>query len=251
MGRNLQSLIAASPARFTPRALWVADASSMLGQPSMIDGQVYRAVDSSVERAQVCVDFSVPQAMVRLIDHCIERGIPLVSGTTGLSATQQTRLRQAAERIPVIWAANFSVGICVLERLVAQAARALGTAWDAEIVDLHHRYKKDAPSGTALALGRQIAAARGQIAAQVECLARAGADAPRIGSEIGHSAVRGGDVVGEHSVFLFGDGERLELTHRANDRGIFASGALHAAEWLSGRAPGWYSLADCLGLAEV
>jgi 4-hydroxy-tetrahydrodipicolinate reductase len=172
----------------------------------------------------VAIDFSLPQAFDRILGLCLQRGVALVTGTTGLDAGQREALVRAAAGIPVLWAANFSLGVAVLTELVERAAAAL-PGWDCDIVEAHHARKLDAPSGTALTLG----AAAGT----------AGAD-PR------YASLRAGDIVGEHTVQFTGPGERLELVHRAGNRDIFARGALHAAARLAGLEPGHYRLRDLL-----
>jgi len=172
----------------------------------------------------VAIDFSLPEGFDPVLALCAGRGAALVSGTTGLSDTQREALAAAAARIPVLWASNFSLGVAVLADLVARAARALA-GWDCDIVEAHHTRKLDAPSGTALSLGAVAQAS--------------GAD-PR------YTSLRAGDIVGEHTVQFTGEGERIELIHRAGNRDIFARGALHAARWLAGRAPGQYALHDLL-----
>jgi 4-hydroxy-tetrahydrodipicolinate reductase len=193
----------------------------------------------------VLIDFSFAGAFDEALALALARRIAFVSGTTGLSEPQHAALGDASKTIPVLWSANFSIGVAVLDRLVREAARAL-SEWDCEIAEAHHRHKKDAPSGTALALGRAVADARGvdfERVAQRERPARGARDA----STIGFASVRAGDLVGEHTVLLAGEGERIELTHRATDRTIFARGALRAAVWIAGRPPGWYTLADVIG----
>lgn len=175
-----------------------------------------------------------------------ENGLAFVSGSTGLDATRQAALRDAANTLPVLWTSNFSLGAAVLARLVGEAARALA-GFDCEIVETHHRHKRDAPSGTALALGHAVASARGGTLDVTAVYDRHGVDAPRAPGSIGFAVVRGGDVVGEHAVRLLGDGESLELSHRATDRAIFARGALAAAVWLAGRAPRLYAMDDVIG----
>jgi 4-hydroxy-tetrahydrodipicolinate reductase len=172
----------------------------------------------------VAIDFSQPRGLEAVLALCVRRGAGLVSGTTGLSDDQKRLLTQAAERIALVWSSNFSLGVAVLNRLVVQAARSL-PGWDCDIIEMHHTRKQDAPSGTALSLG---------IAAE-----HAGAK-PR------YVSIRAGDIVGEHTVQFAGQGERIELIHRATDRDIFARGALHAAARLAGRGPGTYSLGDLI-----
>jgi 4-hydroxy-tetrahydrodipicolinate reductase len=172
----------------------------------------------------VAIDFSLPDGFHTILGLCGERGAALVSGTTGLEAAQRDELQLASAGIPVLWAANFSLGVAVLSDLVERAAKAL-PGWDCDIVESHHVHKKDAPSGTALALG---------------AAAELGGASPR------YASLRAGDIVGEHFVQLTGLGERIELNHRATDRDIFARGALHAATRLPGRPPGLYRLGDLL-----
>ncbi len=196
--------------------------------------------------ADVLVDFSGQSGFDAALKLALSRGIAFVSGSTGLDPSQIQALDQAAKRIPLLWAANFSVGVTVLEHLVGEAARLLPD-WDCEIIESHHRHKVDAPSGTALMLGRRADEARG-IEDSTPVLERNG---PREAGSIGYSVSRGGDIVGEHEVRLAGIGERVELVHRANNRDIFAHGALRAACWLAGKAPGRYTMANMLGLNQI
>ncbi|HET9032773.1 MAG TPA: 4-hydroxy-tetrahydrodipicolinate reductase [Dokdonella sp.] len=193
--------------------------------------------------ADVLIDFSASSGFDAALELALTRNIAFVSGSTGLDPSQIEALDQAARRIPLMWAANFSVGVAVLEHLVGEAARLLPD-WDCEIIESHHRHKLDAPSGTALTLGRRAGEARGVDAPDPD-LDRNGR---RDVGTIGYSVSRGGDIVGEHEVRLAGFGERVELIHRATDRAIFAKGALTAACWLSRQVPGRYSMADMLGL---
>ena len=203
----------------------VAAVSRKVGQ-RVVDGvpQFAAAELHGVPAFDVAVDFSLPEGFDAILALCLQRGLPLVSGTTGLEPGQREALDAAAARIPVLWASNFSLGVAVLHDLVQRAARAL-PGWDCDIVEVHHARKVDAPSGTALTLG----AATEQ-----------GGAAPR------YASLRAGDVVGEHTVQFTGHGERVELVHRATSRDVFARGALHAARRLRGRAPGRYRLADLL-----
>ena len=169
-----------------------------------------------------------------------------MSGTTGLSAADFAVLEEAAARIPLLHAPNMSVGIQLLLRLVEETARALGPGFDVEITEVHHRHKKDAPSGTALRLAETVAGALGRDLAKDGRYGREGQVGARTAEEIGVLALRGGDVVGEHTVHFFGEGERIELTHRASNRGAFATGALRAARWIVGKAPGVYVMQDVL-----
>jgi len=202
-------------------------------------------LDDDVQ-ASVVVDFSLAGAFDDALAMARRHGLAFVSGTTGLSPAQHAAMDEAAATIPVLWSANFSLGVAVLARLVGQAGRLLAD-WDCEISEAHHRAKRDAPSGTALALGRAIASARGVAFDDVARFSREGIDAPaRARAEIGFAVTRAGDIVGEHSVLFATDGERLDLAHRATDRAIFARGALAAARWLTVQPPRRYTLDDLL-----
>jgi 4-hydroxy-tetrahydrodipicolinate reductase len=202
---------------------------------------------TALEGAEVVVDFTLPGALETLLEACRSRGIPLVTGTTGLAEGEQAALVEAAVDIPVLQAANMSVGVTVLLDLAERATAALGRGFDAEIIEVHHRHKLDAPSGTALAIGAAVAGVRGPDV-PIEA-GRGPGSGRRAPGAIGYSSVRGGDVVGEHTLMLAGAGERIELTHRAADRAAFADGALRAALWLRGRPPGLYGMKHVLGLA--
>jgi 4-hydroxy-tetrahydrodipicolinate reductase len=196
-------------------------------------------------KLDVVIDFSTPAGFDAALAHCRGHHVALVSGTTGLDAKQRAALDSAAREISVLHAANFSLGVAVLTRALRSAAAAL-PGWDLEIVEAHHARKVDAPSGTALALGRAAAAARGQDFDAVAVRARDGQVGSRRQGAIGFASIRAGDIVGEHSALLATAGERLELSHRATDRAIFARGALAAAAWLAGQPAGAYSLDDMI-----
>lgn len=193
----------------------------------------------------VLVDFSGAQAFDAALALALERRAAFVSGTTGLSDAQRGALEHAATRIPVLWASNFSLGVALLMRLARSAAQALPD-WDCEIVEMHHRRKLDAPSGTALSLGEAVAAGRGVALGDCAVHGRSGRTGERVQGQIGFHALRGGDVVGEHTLVFAGPGERLELAHRATDRDVFARGAVVAARWIAGRDPGAYALDEIL-----
>jgi 4-hydroxy-tetrahydrodipicolinate reductase len=194
------------------------------------------------------VDFSFHAAVPANAQLAAGRGAALVVGTTGLTAEEQAALRAAAARIPVVVSPNMSLGVNLLFALVERAARTLGPDYDIEIVEMHHRLKRDAPSGTALGLAERAAAGRGIALSSMVCHGRSGHPGERPRDQIGIHAVRGGDVVGDHTVHFATDGERIELTHRATGRHAFARGALRAAAWAHGRAPGCYTMQDVLGL---
>jgi len=198
--------------------------------------------------ADVAVDFSAAPSALEMIDWCAKRGVAVVVGTTGLGDEGAKRLEAAAKRVPCLMAPNMSVGVNVLLRVVADVARALGDAYDVEIVEAHHRFKKDAPSGTALALGESVAAALGRKLKEVAVHGREGMVGERTVGEIGFHAVRCGDVVGEHAVVFGGLGERVEVRHVAASRDTFVRGALRAAKFLVGKRPGRYTMADVLRL---
>jgi len=176
--------------------------------------------------AEVVIDFSTASAVPALLGTAAQQKVAVVSGTTGLGAPAESALERAAQIVPVLWAPNTSLGVHVLAELVEQAVRKLGSRFDVEIVEIHHKRKIDAPSGTALRLAAAARAGRAELS---EVRARDGNVGPRSGAELGVLAVRGGDVIGDHTVFLLGTGERLELTHRASSRELFAEGALAAA----------------------
>lgn len=203
-----------------------------------------------IREAEVVIDFSAPELLHRLLEMHGEAlaGKALVVGTTGLGAEEARALARASERTAVLQAANFSVGVNLLVALAERAAAVLGDDYDVEIVEAHHRRKADAPSGTALALGEAVAAGRGVDLASVRVDGRSGRPGERPRGEVGFHAVRGGDIVGEHRVMLIGERERVELGHFAQDRALFAEGALRAAKWMAGKPAGTYTMRDVLGL---
>jgi len=246
-GRMGQGVLRALAGRDDVRvaAALVRGRAAVEGQAVVGDGMPagihYRSVLPDHASVSVLVDFSGAAGFDGALTLALERGCAFVSGSTGLSSTQFAALDRAAESIPTLWSANFSLGVALLSRLVAAAAKALPD-WDCEIVEAHHECKRDAPSGTALALGREVAAARGQVFDDVARFAYA--DEPRRNGDIGFAVVRAADIVGEHAVLLATAGERIEIAHRAVDRMIFARGAVAAAGWIAGRPPGRYALAD-------
>lgn len=197
--------------------------------------------------ADVLIDFTTADAAPDLIREAASRGMAVVSGTTGLSDEQEAVVREAAKSVPIVRSGNFSVGINMLLSLVEQAARSLD-GFDIEITETHHRRKIDAPSGTALMLGEAAARGIGSTLHDRGVFGRAGKAGPRKDGEIGISAVRGGGVYGDHTVSFFSENEMIGISHRAMDRGLFAQGALTAAKWVEGKAPGIYSMRDVLGL---
>lgn len=205
-------------------------------------------VRQAVAPAQVAIDFTLPAATRENVAACVAARVPLVIGTTGHDAATLTAIREASREIPIVHAANMSLGVNLLLKLVELTAGTLKQDYDIEIFEAHHRNKKDAPSGTALALGHAAAQGRGGKLDDLAVYARHGETGVRRPGTIGFSVVRGGDIVGEHVVSFVAMGERIELTHRAHDRVGFARGALAAARWLVAREPGLYDMQDVLGL---
>ncbi len=254
MGRRIVAL-AEEGAGTTVAAAIEAAGSPLLGR-DVGDlagiGPIGVAVSADYEAAAasgvVALDFTAAEAAVEHARTAARTNTAIVIGTTGFSAAQRREIEQLAARTPILLAANMSVGVNVLLGLVREAVRRLGPAFDIEIVEIHHNKKKDAPSGTALALAAAAAGAAGVDPAQDLTLARQGLTGERRPGEIGVLAVRGGDNVGEHSVMLLGTGERLELVHRASSRDCLAAGAVRAGLWLADKGPGLYSMEDVLGL---
>ena len=218
-----------------------------LGVPVLDDLEA--ALSAAPEPADVVIDFSNPSATASHLATCAARGVAVLVGTTGLDAGVDPAAAAAAQRVPVLIAPNTSIGVTLLIELVRAAARALPAAYDIEIVESHHRAKRDAPSGTALALGRAAAEGRG---ASLEALRLPDVrDGLRVEGGIGFAVLRGGDIVGEHELRFVGTGEAITLGHRATDRAIFARGALQAARWLVGRPAGRYEMLDVIGLKTI
>ncbi len=205
-------------------------------------------VAAALAGSDVLVDFTRPEGTVAHARACRAARRALVIGTTGLAPAQLEEIRAAAAEIPIVMAPNMSVGVNVSLKLVELATRALGPDYDVEVFEIHHKLKVDAPSGTALKLGEVAARARGTTLDKDGVFARHGVTGERRGGSIGFSVARGGDIVGDHTVFFAGPGERVEITHRSSSRGTYAQGAMRAAKFLSGKAPGLYDMQDVLGL---
>jgi 4-hydroxy-tetrahydrodipicolinate reductase len=237
-GRMGQSLVRAvrEGSHFRLTGGVASAASSRLGQDAALEGEACGVVitadcEAALQNSSVAVDFSVGDGLGAHARACARAGVPILIGATGFGDATRDELQSVAQEVPVLIAPNTSVGIAVLRKLVALAASSLGSGYEVEISEAHHRLKRDAPSGTALSLGEAVAGARGQLLRDIE-----------------FSVVRVGDIVGEHTVTFSAAGERLEFTHRATDRLIFARGALRAAAWLIGRPAGLYGMWDVLGL---
>jgi 4-hydroxy-tetrahydrodipicolinate reductase len=203
---------------------------------------------AALANADAVIDFTVPAATVEHAKAAAEKGVAMVIGTTGLDPQQTAAVHEAAKKIPILWAANMSIGINVLLSLVEKTASMLDPAYDIEVLEMHHRHKIDAPSGTALALGRAAAAGRQVKLEEVWRKSRDGHTGARPAGEIGFATLRGGEEVGVHTVMFAAAGERLELSHRAFSRETYASGAVRGALWLEGKTPGLYGMKDVLGL---
>jgi 4-hydroxy-tetrahydrodipicolinate reductase len=203
---------------------------------------------AAIGAADALIDFTVPAATVAHAKVAVEKGAAMVIGTTGLDPQQTAAIHEAARKIPILWAANMSIGVNVLLALVEKTASMLDPAYDIEVLEMHHRHKIDAPSGTALALGRSAAAGRQVKLEDVWRKSRDGHTGARPSGEIGFATLRGGEEVGVHTVMFAAAGERLELSHRAFSRETYASGAVRSALWLQGKNPGLYGMKDVLGL---
>ncbi|MCW8125786.1 4-hydroxy-tetrahydrodipicolinate reductase [Microbulbifer halophilus] len=229
-----------------------ADAGEVAGLGSLGFGKGTLAIVDSLERADfdVLIDFTAPAATRDNAVFCAERGRPIVIGTTGFDSEQKSEVLARAQRVPLCLASNYSTGVNLCFNLLETASRVMGEDADIEIVEAHHRHKVDAPSGTALSMGEVVADTLGRDLSKVAVYGREGQTGARERDTIGFATVRGGDVVGEHSVMFLAEGERVEITHKAGSRLSFARGAVRAALWLmeDGRAPGHYDMRDVLGL---
>jgi 4-hydroxy-tetrahydrodipicolinate reductase len=201
-----------------------------------------------VEEFDVLIDFTHPSVTLKNLAFCRKAGKAMIIGTTGFSPEEKGRLAEAAKDIPIVFAANFSVGVNLCLKLLDTAARVLGDEVDIEIMEAHHRHKVDAPSGTALRMGEVVANALGRDLQQVAVYGREGQTGARDRQSIGFATVRGGDIVGDHTVLFAADGERVEITHKASSRMTFAKGAVRAALWVEGRSAGLYDMQDVLDL---
>lgn len=205
-------------------------------------------LDRVVDEFDVLIDFTHPSVTLKNLAFCRKAGKAMIIGTTGFTADEKLRLAEAGKDIPIVFAANFSVGVNLCLKLLDTAARVLGDDADIEIIEAHHRHKVDAPSGTALRMGEVVAKALGRDLQEVAVYGREGQTGARQRETIGFATVRGGDVVGDHTVLFAAEGERVEITHKASSRMTFAKGAVRAALWLDGREPGLYDMQDVLDL---
>lgn len=228
------------------------DAGLALGLASGVP--ISADIDVGLQEAQVLIDFTRPQGSMAHLAACRRLGVAMVLGTTGFSAVEKAEIAAVARQVPVLFAANMSVGVNVMLRLLDQAARLLGEGYDIEVLEAHHRHKVDAPSGTALAMGEVLARARGVTLDQQGVFSRHGHTGERPPGSIGFAAIRGGDIVGEHTVLFAGTGECIEIVHKSSSRANYVEGSLRAARFLAGRLvaghhqPGLFDMQDVLGL---
>ncbi|MCG2595722.1 4-hydroxy-tetrahydrodipicolinate reductase [Ramlibacter sp. XY19] len=256
MGHMLIEAIRASDDCLLAGALDVAsspaignDAAAFLGHASGVP--VTADLRAGLERAQVLIDFTRPEGTVAHVKACRELGVKAVIGTTGLTDAHKREIEAAARDIAIMLAPNMSVGVNVTMKLLEMAAKALSTGYDIEIIEAHHRHKVDAPSGTALKMGEVIAEALGRDLKKVGVFSREGVTGERDPSSIGFSAIRGGDIVGDHTVLFAGTGERIEITHKSASRATYAQGSLRAVRFLAGQEKGLFDMFDVLGLRDA
>jgi 4-hydroxy-tetrahydrodipicolinate reductase len=204
-----------------------------------------------IQKGEVVIDFTAAEASLKNMEIAAQHHKPMVVGSTGFSAQQMERIRKLTKEFPCVLAPNMSVGVNLMFRIVEEVARVLGDDYDCEIIEAHHRMKKDAPSGTALRLGEVVARSLGRKLEEVGVYSRKGMIGERSREEIGVQVIRAGDIVGEHTVLFGGTGERIEITHRAHTRDTFAQGAVRAAKWVVNQKPGLYDMGDVLGLQDT
>jgi 4-hydroxy-tetrahydrodipicolinate reductase len=226
-----------------------SDATAFLGAAS--DVRITADLEAGLAGADVLIDFTRPEGTLRHLEACAARGVKMVIGTTGFDEAHKATIRAASERIAIMMAPNMSVGVNVTLKLLEMAARAMPTGYDIEIVEAHHRHKVDAPSGTALKMGEVIANALGRNLQEHGVFTRHGITGERDPSSIGFATIRGGDIVGDHTVLFAGTGERIEISHKSSSRATYAQGALRAARFLAGRSQGLFDMFDVLGLNDT
>ncbi|HKX53146.1 MAG TPA: 4-hydroxy-tetrahydrodipicolinate reductase [Nitrosospira sp.] len=224
------------------------DAGELIGAPCGIE--ITDNVDTALDGSEVLIDFTRPEGTLVHLARCREKNIKMVIGTTGFSPEQKEELRTASKDIAIVVAPNMSVGVNVTLKLLETAARVLNEDYDIEIIEAHHRHKVDAPSGTALLMGEVVVKALGKELSDVAVYSREGHTGERVGGSIGFATVRGGDIVGDHTVMFAGTGERIEISHKASSRATFAEGALRAARFLADKRNGMFDMQDVLGLRK-
>jgi len=253
MGRMLVEAVTATEDCALSGALDVPGSPALGADPLAASGQrsglrITDDLRAGLSGADVLIDFTRPEGTLAHLAVCRELGVRAVIGTTGFSDAQKSQIAEHARHIAIVMAPNMSLGVNVMLKLLDVAARALNTGFDIEVIEAHHRHKVDAPSGTALAIGEVLARAVGRELGDVAVHGRHGITGERDTSSIGFSVIRGGDIVGDHTVLFAGSGERIEITHKSASRATYAQGSLRAARFLAGRAPGLYSMQDVLGL---
>ena len=254
MGRAVIQTAAASPAIKVGAAIEREGHTDLGRDAGLIAGTedlgvaICADLSGAAPRFDVLVDFTRPEGTLAALPVCVAQRRAMVIGTTGFTPEQKAQIDAASKTIPICMAANFSIGVSLCLRLLEQAARALADDFDIEIVEAHHRAKVDAPSGTALMMGEAVARGAGRDLKTCAVYERKGHTGARDQRTIGFSTIRGGDVVGDHTVMFLGDGERVEISHKASSRMNFAGGAVRAAAWLNGQGPGLYSMRDVLGI---
>ncbi len=253
MGRMLVEAIAAAPDAQLAGALDVAGAPSVGSDAGAFSGQlagvaIQSELDKGLAAAAFLIDFTRPEGTLKHLAYCAAHGIKLVIGTTGFDEAGKAAIRAAAEKTAIVFAPNMSVGVNVTLKLLELAAKSLSEGYDIEIIEAHHRHKVDAPSGTALKMGEVIAGALGRDLQQVAVYGREGVTGARDPSTIGFATIRGGDIVGDHTVLFAADGERIEISHKSSSRVTYAHGALRAARFLADKATGLYDMQDVLAL---
>jgi 4-hydroxy-tetrahydrodipicolinate reductase len=253
MGRTLIEAILAAPDAELVAALDVPgspflgkDAGELMGTPCGV--MVSDDVDAALAKADCLIDFTRPEGTLKHLVACRKHGVHAVIGTTGFSTEQKLAIQDASRDIPIVFAPNMAVGVNAVFRLLDVAARILNEGYDVEVIEAHHRHKVDAPSGTALRMGEVVAAALGRNLAECAVYGREGHTGERPGTQIGFATVRGGDIVGDHTVLFAGTGERIEITHKSASRMPYAQGSLRAARFMRGRTKGLFDMQDVLGL---
>ena len=231
-----------------PDSPFLGQDSGLIAMGSANGVPVSADLEAVAEHCEVLIDFTRPEVTLSVLPKCVRLSIPLVIGTTGFTDAEKSELTSSAMTLPIVFAPNMSPGVNLMFKLVQLAAKALHEESDIEILEAHHRGKVDAPSGTALKLGELVAEASGVSLDDAAVYAREGQSGPRMSKEIGFATIRGGDIVGEHTVLFAGAGERLEITHKASHRKNFAQGALRAAVWLTKKQPGLYTMEQVLDL---
>ncbi len=247
MGQMLIAAVAGAPDCQLAAALDRTD-SPAIGQVVANGVVIGSELAAALAKADVLIDFTRPEATLAHLRACAQAGVAMVIGTTGFSEAGKAEIAETAKRIPIVFAPNMGVGVNVTLKLLELAAKALQTGYDVEIVEAHHRHKVDAPSGTAIKMGEVIAQAQGKTLADCAVYAREGHTGEREGGTIGFATVRGGDVVGDHTVLFLGEGERVEISHKSSSRNGYAQGSIRAARFLQGKPANLYDMFDVLGL---